>query len=189
MDHGIKHIVIENKFDDNGVDIITTYNQRNAFRIYESIKIDEDDATIYPNRGKKGTEVSITIKNDQYQYSVFFLEDETRPFMYENMGVDPQYIRSADRDGIIRIRVPESLQTGKTYKVIITNNLENKKGAGKDLTDDVTKQATIGEFYVVDADVGPTITKVVPNEGTSAGSYVTIYGHRFEELKIGGYRG
>ncbi len=184
LGNGIKHITITQKSTQHGADVVTTYNQRNAFRIYEDIG--EKEATIYPNRGKIGTEVSIAIKKDQYKYSVFFLEDETKPFRNEYMGEEPEYIQTTNNDGIIRLRVPKSVQQGRTYKVVITNNLDAKKGPGKDLTNDVTKQKTIGEFYVVDAEVGPAIEKVVPKEGTSAGSYVTIYGYRFEELKING---
>ncbi len=185
LGYGIKHITIEKTvIAADSVKVTTTYNQRNAFRVYENIG--EKETAIYPNRGKIGTEISITIKKDQYKYSVFFLEDETKPFRYENMGEDPEYIQLTNDDGIIRLKVPEGLQSGRTYKVIITNNLDTKKGPGKDLTDDVTKQKTIGEFYVVDAKVGPAIEKIVPREGTSAGSYVTIYGYRFEELKISG---
>jgi hypothetical protein len=77
LQHGIKHITIEKKTNEDGVDISTTYNQRNAFRTYESIDISEEDVTIFPNRGKIGTEVNITIKEKKEKYSVFFLEDET----------------------------------------------------------------------------------------------------------------
>ncbi|GEM_PF-249174 len=189
LQHGIKHITIERKITEDGVSITTTYNQRNAFRIYESIDIGEDDVTIFPNRGKIGTEVNITIKSDKDNYSVFFLEDETKPFKYENMGENPYYPQTTDSDGRIRVNVPKGLSTGKTYKVVITNNLDTIKKPGMDLTGSVTKQKTIGEFYVVDANVGPSIIKVTPSEGTSAGSYVTIYGYRFEELKISGLAG
>ena len=92
------------------------------------------------------------------------------------MGEEPYYAQTAGDDGIIRVKVPKSLETGKTYKVVITNNLDKVKEPNKDLTSFVTKQKTVGEFYVVDADTGPTIDKVNPKEGTSAGSYVTIYG-------------
>ena len=190
LQHGIKHIVIKREDKKGDVNIITTYNQRNSFRIYESINIDEkNDITIYPNRGKVGTETTITINGNKENFSVFFLKEETDPFMYENMGEEPYYPQTTDDKGIIKVKVPKGLDPGITYKVVITNNLDTVKKPETDLTNFVTKQKTIGEFYVVDANVGPSIDKVVPKEGTSDGSYVTIYGYRFEELKMNGLTG
>ncbi len=189
LGYGIKNIVITNKkiessVNGNNVEIITRYNQNNAFRLYESIDLNEGDVTIYPNRGQVGTPVNITMKNHKKEYSVFFLEDETKPFMYENMGEDPYYPQTTDNDGRLVVKVPKGLTTGKTYKVVVTNKLDSVKKPGMDLTGHVTAQKTIGEFYVVDANVGPYIIKTDPSSGTNAGAYVTIYGYRFEELKI-----
>lgn len=190
LGHGVKDIIIRNEKTENGVIITTTYNQNNSFRIYESININDSDVTIYPNRGQVGSTVNITIKNDDTDYSVFFLEEETDPFMFENMGEDHYYPVVADADGRIRVKVPKNLVSGRTYKVIITNNLNNQpKIPGSNFTNLVTMQKTIGEFYVVDAKVGPVIIRRPSYEGTNAGSYFTIYGNRFEELAITGLTG
>ncbi|QUH19146.1 IPT/TIG domain-containing protein [Alkaliphilus sp. B6464] len=190
LGHGIKNIVINNEKNVNDVKITTTYNHNKAFRIYESINIDQKNITIFPNRGKIGTNVNITIKDDDEDYSVFFLSNETDKFMYENMGEDPYYpVVTSDDDGRISVKVPKGLSPG-TYKVVITNNLDSfVKNPGQDLTNLVIKQQTIGEFVVVDAEVGPTIIKTSPSEGTNAGAYLTIYGRRFEELDITGLVG
>ena len=186
LDKGMNHIII--KRTKTGDPVETTYNYNNLFRIYEGMEIKDGDATIYPNRGTVGTEVTITIKNKKEKFSVFFLEDETKPFLYENMGTDPQYPDTTDVNRIIKIKVPK-LESGKTYKVILTNNLDSYKKPGLDMSNLITKEQVVGEFYVVDASVGPQIYKVVPNQGTSAGSYVTIYGYRLDELKINGLEG
>ncbi len=175
--------------DQNQTDLIITYNQNNAFRIYRSMNIPKENITIYPNRGTVGSEVTITIDGFSENYSVFFLKEETDPFIAENMGEDPYYPTTTDDKSIIKVKVPKGLEQGRTYKVVLTNNLDNVKKPNSDLTKYVTKQQTIGEFYVVEAGTGPAIIRVEPNEGTSAGSYVTIYGRRFEELNITGLNG
>ncbi|MDQ4679402.1 hypothetical protein, partial [Stenotrophomonas maltophilia group sp. RNC7] len=191
LGHGVKDIIIKNEKVDKGISITTTYNQNNSFRIYESIKMNDGDVTIYPNRGQTGSTVNITIKKDKTNYSVFFLKQETDPFMFENMGEDHFYpVVTTDPDGRIRVNVPKNLEPGHTYKVVITNNLNNQpKVPGSNFTNLVTMQKTIGEFYVVDAGVGPVIIKRPSYEGTNAGSYFTIYGNRFEELEITGLSG
>lgn len=189
LQNGIKHIVISRKDTQKGVDITVTYNQRNSFRVYESIDIDRDYVTIYPNRGKVGTEVTITIDGTQENFSVFFLRDEYDEFLYNNMGEEARYRQTEDGRQIIRVRVPKNLSPGETYRVMLTNNLDPVKEPNRDLTEFVTKQQNVGNFYVVEADVGPVIDGVDPTEGTSSGSYVTIYGYRFEELDISGLIG
>ena len=188
LDKGMNHIIIKSTKTETGIPVETTYNYNDLFRIYEGMEIKDEEVTIYPNRGTVGTEVTITIKNKKEKFSVFFLEDETKPFLYENMGTDPQYPDTTDANRIIKIKVPK-LESGKTYKVILTNNLDSYKKPGLDMSNLITKEQVVGEFYVVDASVGPQIYKVVPNQGTSAGSYVTIYGYRLDELKINGLEG
>lgn len=183
--YGNKNIVIERTRKEGNVDISMVYNQINALRIFESIDLDPtQDVTIYPNRGKIGSQTTITINNKKENYSVFFLENETDLFKYENMGEKPEYQQTTENKSIIKVNIPKGLTVGKTYKVVITNNLDKEKKPGLDMTNLVTKQKVIGDFYVVDAKVGPMISKPIPNQGTSAGSYLTIYGYRLEELKI-----
>jgi len=183
--YGNKNIVIERTKREGSVDINIVYNHINALRVYESINIDPElNVNIYPNRGKIGSQTTITINGIRENFSVFFLENETDLFKYENLGENPEYQQTTENKSIIKVTIPKGLTVGKTYKVVITNNLDNVKKPGLDLTNFVTKQRVIGEFYVVDASVGPVIFRVNPNQGTSAGSYLTIYGYRLEELKI-----
>lgn len=181
--YGNKNIVIERTKKEGNVDINVVYNYLNTFRVYESID-PNIDVNIYPNRGKIGSQTTITINGIRENFSVFFLENETDLFKYENLGENPEYQQTTENKSIIKVTIPKALTVGKTYKVVITNNLDNVKKAGLDLTNFVTKQKVIGEFYVVDASVGPTIFRLNPNQGTSAGSDLTIYGYRLEELKI-----
>jgi len=184
---GNKNIIIERETNQSLVNIKTTYNHNKAFRIYTSIDIGENDAIIYPNRGQIGSITTITINGKKEDYSIFFLEEETSLFKYEYMGEIPEYQQTIENKSIVKVRVPKGLKTGRTYKVFITNNLDEQYGNGKagdDLTNNVHKQKYIGEYYVVDASVGPMIYNIDPKEGTSSGSYVTIYGRRFEELDI-----
>jgi hypothetical protein len=185
---GRKNVLVERKSRVNGVDIQISYLQNNVIRIYQSININiEDDITIYPNRGKVGSPVEITIRNKKEQYSVFFKEKDEDLYKVGIMGEEPIYPLITDGKTIIRLKVPKGLETGKMYKLYITNNLDKEaKGKNKDydLTSLITMEKYIGEFYVVDATTGPYIDKIVPNEGSSDGSYVSIYGARLEELKI-----
>ena len=60
---GRKNVLVERKSRVNGVDIQISYLQNNVIRIYQSIDINiEEDTTIYPNRGKVGSPVEVTIK-------------------------------------------------------------------------------------------------------------------------------
>ena len=186
---GSKTFRIEKSHSEKGANIKIIYNYENLLRIYETIKVDKDNVTIYPNRGKVGTEVTITVNGVNEDFSVFFLEEETDRFISQNMGDDPYYVPNLVNKSIIRVKVPGGLKIGTTYKVVLTNNLDNVKGSADDLTRFVNKQKVIGEFYVVDADTEPTIIRVEPNVGTSAGTYVEINGYRFEELKISGLKG
>lgn len=182
--YGNKNIIIERKSKVDNVDINIVYNQINPIRIMESIILDLDDVTIYPNRGRIGSQTTITINNKKENFSIFFLKEETDLFKYENLGENPEYQQTTDNKSIIKVRIPKGLKVGETYKVVITNNIDDIKKPGLDMTNFITKQKVIGEFYVVDSTVGPRIDKLVPNQGTSDGSYLTIYGYRFEELKI-----
>lgn len=184
---GYQNLSIVNEKNENDVKIITRYNYNKSFRVFESINIKDEDIYIFPNRGKVGTEVTIEIAGDREQYSVFFLENETSEFLYENLGEDARYPETNTNNGIIKVKVPEGLVPGKTYKIILTNNIEKHVDQSiskdKDLTENINKQENIGEFYVIDASVGPEIQRIVPNEGTSAGyTNVSIHGRRFEEL-------
>lgn len=191
---GRKNILIERTSKQNGVDIQISYLQNNVFRIYESIDINiDEDITIYPNRGKIGSPVEITIKNKEEKYSVFFREEDNVSkedddlYKVKTMGEDHIYPLVTDGKTVIRLKVPKGLTVGKMYKLYITNNLNNEaqgKDPEYDLTHLVTKEQYIGDFYVVDATTGPTIDEVNPSEGSSDGSYITIYGKRLEELKI-----
>ena len=149
IDMGSNNVEIRREKTENSIKILTIHNYRNLFRTYEEIDIGEDgQVTIFPNRGKVGTQVTLTIPNNKDKFSVFFLENEIDPFKYENMGEEPYYAQTTGNDGIIRVKVPIGLKAGKTYKVIITNNLDKVKEPNKDLTGFVTKQKTVGEFYV-----------------------------------------
>lgn len=185
---GNKSIVIEKKSTSAGnVDIRIVYNYKNVFRVFNEIPINpQTDVTIFPNMGKIGSQVTITINGINENYSVFFLEKETDLFKYENLGESPEYVQTTPGKSIIRVRVPKGLTAGRIYKLFITNNLDNVKKEGLDLTNFVTQQLYIGDFYVLEDTVAPVIEEVEPNRGTSDGSYVTIRGKRFEELNITG---
>lgn len=185
---GRKNVLIERTSKQNGINVQITYLQNYVFRIYESMNIDIDkDITIYPNRGKVGSSVEITIKNKEEPYSVFFKEKDDDLYKVKTMGEDHIYPLVTDGKTVIRLKVPKGLTVGEMYKLYITNNL-NKEAQGKDsdydLTHLITKEQYIGDFYVVDAETGPYIEKAVPYEGSSDGSYITLHGKKLEELKI-----
>lgn len=164
------------------IEIMSSYI--NILRVFRTIDLDPNtDVTIFPNRGKIGSQVTITVNNKSERYSIFFLTSETELFKYENLGENPQYNITADRS-VITVNVPNGLEEGRTYKVFITNNLDNVKKQGLDLTSYVTQQLEIGEFYVVKDDYASKIISVEPNQGTSDGSDVTIRGVLFDELNI-----
>ena len=185
---GNKDISIQrNRKAADGVTIEMLYKQNNAFKIIETIKIDEDDINIYPNKGQVGSEVTVTLNGTTENYSVFFLDTENQLFKYDFMGEEQVYKQTTETKKIISVKVPKGLKTGTTYKVFITNDLksvydESKKG--DDLSQQVYMQKNIGDFYVVDAGVGPMVSGTDPKEGTSEGASVTVYGYRLDELDI-----
>ncbi|NLW40748.1 MAG: hypothetical protein GXY96_07465, partial [Tissierellia bacterium] len=119
--YGNKNIVIERTKREGSVDINIVYNHINALRIFESIRLDPRvDVNIFPNRGKIGSQTTITINGIRENFSVFFLENETDLFKYENLGENPEYQQTTENKSIIRVTVPKGLTVGKTYKVVIT---------------------------------------------------------------------
>ena len=177
---------------DAKINLITTYHYNNAYRIYKKISID-DDITIFPNKGKKGTEIDINIKNNAEKFSIFFLRkagSQPEPFYHDNMGRNTTYT-TFEGDMRIKTTVPDSEKINLgNYYVFITNKLDldvikKEKGTnldGIDLTEYITRQKEIGKFEVTDVDTQPQITYVSSYSGSSDGEYVKLEGKLLEEL-------
>lgn len=182
---GLQDIRVDKEYVKDSIDVSLSYRYTDAFRIYDDIAVNPDNITIFPNKGKIGTQVTInTTDTFNEDYSIFFMKDITDPFKYGYMG--REYFKSVDAK-TIKIKVPDMLDSGETYKVVLTNKISyTGSNNNEDLTRYVIKQKEIGNFVVVDAKIAPQIQFVQPSSGPDSGSYVNIIGKYLEELNIEG---
>ncbi|WDV46036.1 IPT/TIG domain-containing protein [Clostridiaceae bacterium M8S5] len=181
---GLQDIRVDKQYTSSGVNVSLSYRYIDAFRIYDDITVNPTNITIFPNKGKPGTKISVsTTDTFNEDYSVFFMKDITDAFKHGNKGRD--YFKSVDNKNI-KVKVPDSLATGETYKVVLTNSISQGTNDTDDLTGYVIKQKIIGEFVVIDADISPQIQFVQPSSGPDSGSNVNIIGKYMDELNIEG---
>ena len=180
---GVKHIVLKRVQP-----LVAGKPQVSFERYYASQfrvlrKWDIDNFKMYPNAGVRNQTV-VTFEGDNLENSsVFFVLDEKDKYEVANLATHRYWSQDDKR---LQVILPD-VKPG-TYKVILTNRINNPV-EGEDLRNKVTRQYLVdGVFYIMSATDAPSIYSIEPDEGPNEiENEVTITMRRLEELdKISG---
>ncbi|NLJ72018.1 MAG: hypothetical protein GX333_03265, partial [Syntrophomonadaceae bacterium] len=144
---------------------------------------DIDNFKMYPNAGVRNQTV-VTFEGDNLEdSSVLFVLDEKDKYEVTSLATHKYWSQDNKR---LQVILPDV--TPGTYKVILTNKINNPV-AGEDLRNKITRQYLVdGVFYIMSATDAPSIYSIEPNEGPNEiENEVTITMRKLEELdKISG---
>jgi len=164
-------------YGDNEVTLKSTHIYQNIFSLYGNLDISEEIEMI-PNRGQINS--SVYFRGEKIpnlkDLEVFFLKNTSDPFTKGNKAEkisynEDKYVNGDKRLAELKVEVPDSLELGEEYFVILTNNVDENRN----IEEQINKQKILDKkFIVIGAGNQPSISRIEDDSGSNMGGYTAI---------------